>query len=93
VAAAVVGEQLRQGAVARVDEGVVREQPLWLDPVRGIEGETLLEEAGDRRRPLVAVELALGQPRMIVDERVHPLVSDPQPLLGTPVRCRSPVTA
>ena len=33
-------------------------------------------------RPLVAVELAVGVAGVVVDERVHPLVADPHPLLG-----------
>ena len=47
-----------------------------------VEGEPALEEGGDGRRPFVWVELAVGEPRVIVDERVHELVADPHPLLG-----------
>src|SRR5438128_5121248 len=46
-------------------------------------GETALDEAGHRGGCLVAVELAVGVAGVVVDERVHPLETDPQPPLGT----------
>ena len=55
-------EQLAERAVVTVDEGVVREQPLGLDPVGGEDGETAGDERGHRRRALVPVELAVGEP-------------------------------
>jgi hypothetical protein len=64
-----------------VDEGVVGEQPFWLDPVLGEVRQCALDEAGDRVRPLVWVQLAVGVAGVVVDDRVHPLVPDPHPLL------------
>ncbi len=79
---ALASEQLAQRAVVAVDEGVVGEQPLRLDAVGGVEGEPALDEGGDRRCSLVAVELAVGEPRVVVDERVHPFVADACALVG-----------
>jgi hypothetical protein len=50
--------------------------------VCGIEGEPALDEAGDREGSFVAVELAVGEPRVVIDEGVHPLIADTHPLLG-----------
>ena len=65
-----------------VDEGVVGEQPLRLDPVRRVEGEAAFDEAGHGCGALVVVDLAVREPGVVVDERVHPLVADPLTLLG-----------
>jgi hypothetical protein len=51
-------------------------------PWGGVEGEAALDEGGDRRGALIGVEFAVGQPRVVVDERVHPLVADTLALLG-----------
>src|SRR5712692_7301632 len=64
-----------------VDVGVVAHQPLGLDPMRGVEGESALDEAGHGRCFLVTVELRVAEPRVVVDERVHPLATDLHPLL------------
>src|SRR5215207_2881583 len=75
-------EQLAERAVLAVDEGVIAHQPLDGDPVRGVENEPAFDEAGDRCRTLVGVELAVGEPRVVVDEGVHKLMADPRALLG-----------
>ena len=49
----------------------------------GVEREATLEEAGDGRGSLVAVEFAVGEPGVVVDERMHPFVADPGSLLST----------
>jgi hypothetical protein len=36
--------------------------------VCGIEGEPALDEAGDREGSFVAVELTVGEPRVVIDE-------------------------
>ena len=51
------GEQLAQGAVLDVGEGVVRQEPLGRDAVALEEDERPLEEGGDGGGPLVGVEL------------------------------------
>ena len=43
------------------------------------EDERPLEEAGDGRRPLVVVQLDVGEPRVVVDDRVRVVVADPRP--------------
>src|SRR5579884_3921433 len=43
--------------------------------------EAALDEAGHRHSSFIAVQLAVGVARVIVDERVHPLVPNPRPLL------------
>jgi hypothetical protein len=63
-------EQLAQRAVLDVAEAVVRHEPLDADAVLGEEGERPFDEAGDRRRPLVVVELDVDEPRVVVDDRV-----------------------
>ena len=84
MADAVPGEQLAQRAVAAVDKCVVGEQSFRPDAVICLEGKAALDEGGHRRRPLVAVELAVGEPRVVVDERVHPFLADPHSLLDAP---------
>jgi hypothetical protein len=39
--------------------------------VSGVEGECQLEESGDGRRLLVGVALGVGEPTVVVDDRVH----------------------
>jgi len=65
------GEQLANGAAARVGPGIVGHQPADGDAVGGIEGERALEKAGDGACPLVRVDLGVGEPRVVVDQRVH----------------------
>jgi hypothetical protein len=65
-----------------VDECVAGEQPFWLDAVGCVEGEPALDKGGDRNGAFVAVELAVGEPRVVIDEGVHPLIADTHPLLG-----------
>src|SRR5258708_8025429 len=48
----------------------------------GVVGESALDEAGHGRCFLVAMELGVAEPGVVVDERVHPLVADPHPFLG-----------
>ena len=71
-------EQLAERAVLDVTEAVVGHQPLGDDPVRGEEGERALDKAGHGRRPLVVVELDVGESRVVVDDRVRVVVADPR---------------
>jgi len=70
-------EQLGQRAVLGVAEVVVAHQPLDDDavPEKPVEGS--LGEAGDRGGPLIVVDLRVGQPRAVVDDRVDELPADP----------------
>src|SRR6266508_589635 len=65
------GEQLAQRAVLGVGEGVIAHQPPRSDAVALVEGECSLEEAGHGRCPLVAMELDIGEARVVVDDRVR----------------------
>ena len=47
------GEELSQGAVVAVGEGVVAYEPAHLDPLRGEDGEAAGDEGADGRRALV----------------------------------------
>src|SRR5438105_15071276 len=76
------GEELGERPVARVRPGVVAEQPLRLDSVAGVEGERAFDEAGHGRGTLIRVQLAVGEPGMIIDERMHPFVADSHPFLS-----------
>ncbi len=78
MADAVAGEQLAQRAVLDVAEAVVGHQPLRDDPVLGEEGERPLDEAGDGRGFLVVVQLDVGEPGVVVDDRVRVVVADPR---------------
>src|SRR5436190_7396419 len=73
---AAAGEQLVQRAVPDVAEAVVGHQPLADDLVAFEEGERPPDEAGDRFGFLVVVELDVGEPRVVVDDRVREVVSD-----------------
>jgi hypothetical protein len=42
------------------------------------EGECSLDEAGNGGRPLVVVELDIGEPGVVVDDRVREVVADPR---------------
>src|SRR6266508_53824 len=79
VADPLAGEQLAQRAVLGVGEGVIAHQPPRSDAVALVEGECSLEEAGHGRCPLVAMELDIGEARVVVDDRVRKVVAD-QPL-------------
>ena len=70
------GEQLPEGAVVDVAERVVGHQPLGADPVGGEEGEGAFHEAGHGRCLLVVVELDVGEPGAVVDDRVGKVVAD-----------------
>src|SRR6266511_248006 len=72
------GEQLAQGAVLDVAEAVVSHQPLRDDPVLCEEGQRPVDEAGHGRCFLVLVELDVGEPGVIVDDRVRVVVADPR---------------
>jgi hypothetical protein len=76
VADPLAGEQLAQRAVLDVGEGVVAHQPSRADAVALVEGERSLDEAGHGRGPLVAVELDVGEARVVVDDRVREVVAD-----------------
>ena len=72
----VVSEQRAERAVSGVREGVVGHQPLGGDSVRGVENERSLEERRDGRCAFVVVELGVGEPRVVVDNRVGKVVAD-----------------
>jgi len=55
---------------------------LRLDPELTEVGQAALDEAGDGLGTLVRVELAVGVAGVVVDERAHPFVVDPHPLLA-----------
>ena len=55
-------------AVVPLDEGVVGEQPLGFDPQLGEVRERPLDEGGDGLGPFVAVQLAVGVARVVVDD-------------------------
>src|SRR5437762_1757409 len=65
-------------AVLVVAEAVVGHQALGDDPVLGEEGERALDERGYRLGFLVVVELDVGEPRVVVDDRVRVVVADPR---------------
>ena len=69
---------LAQRAVLDVAEAVVGHQPTRDDPMLREEGERPLDESGDGRGLLVGVELDVGEPRMVVDDRVREVVADPR---------------
>jgi hypothetical protein len=71
-------EQLAQRAVLDVAEAVVGHQPLGDDPLRSEEGERPIDEAGHGRRLLVSVEVDVGEPGVVVDDRVRVVVADPR---------------
>jgi hypothetical protein len=75
-------EQLGQGAALGVAEVVVGHQSLYGDPVLFEELEGPSGEGGDGLGPLVVVDLRVGQPRAVVDDRVHDLPADPSRALA-----------
>jgi hypothetical protein len=81
VADAAAFEQLAQRAVLDVAEAVIRHQSLRGDPVLGEEDKGTLDERGDGLGFLVIVELDVGEPGVVVDDRVREVVTDPR--LGT----------
>src|SRR5437660_3703522 len=78
----VSGEQVAQGVVLDVAEGVVGHQPFRREAMPLEEGEPPLDEAGYGRGPLVAVQLDVSEARVVVDERVRVVVADPAIDLG-----------
>jgi len=54
-----------------VDPGVVGHQPLRDDPVPGEVGERSFEEAGHGHGTLIGMDLGVGEPGVIVDDRMH----------------------
>ncbi len=73
-------------------QGVVARAAAYAGCRGGEEGGATLDESGHRQGSLVGVELAVGEPGVVVDKRVHELVADPHPLLSAR-QCRSPVRA
>ena len=71
VSDAVVCEEPADLVAADVGPGVVGHQSLGGDAVVAVEGEGALEEADDRRCLLVVVDLGVGEPTVVVDDRVH----------------------
>jgi hypothetical protein len=65
-----------------VGEGVVRKESLRLDPELGEVGQRPFEAAGHGVGAFVRVQLPVGVAGVVVDDRVHPLVADPHPLLA-----------
>ena len=68
-------EQLGEGSVLDLAEGVVGHEPPGHDPMPSKDGERALDEAGHGRRLLVLVELDVGEPRVVVDDRVRIVVA------------------
>ena len=58
-----------------VDPGVVGDHAFRDDPVTGEVAERAREKTGDRRCALVGVDLGVGEPCVVLDDRVH--VVDP----------------
>src|SRR5215204_5267251 len=79
---AVSAEQLAQRAVVDVGERVVGLQPLGADAVAGEEDQGTLEKSGDGVGALVAVQLGVDQPRVVIRDRVAELPANPGLLLG-----------
>jgi len=71
------GEQLAQRAVVDVGEGIVGHQPLGDDAVVCEEVQRATGKRGDGGCLLVVVDLAVGQPRAVIDDRVHELPANP----------------
>ncbi len=65
----------RRVAAAHVAPAVVCHQPFRLDAVFGVESERALEEADHGGGPLVVVDLGVGEPGVVVDDRVHDVAS------------------
>jgi hypothetical protein len=65
---AVLREHLARRAVVGVGPGAVGHQPPGGDAVAGKPGKRALHEGGDGRGALVGQQLAVGEPRVIVDE-------------------------
>jgi hypothetical protein len=65
----VLGEQRPQAAVMRVGPRVVGLQPRRSDAVAGEEDQGALDEGRDGVGAFVALQLAVSQPRVIVDDR------------------------
>ena len=75
-----------------VGEGVVGLQPPRLDPVAGEDSSARPTKGGHRRGALVGLQLGVGEPGVVVDDRVD----DSWPIrmrFSGAVRKRSPVTA
>ena len=67
----VSSELFADEATAGVGPGVVGHQSFGADRVNGVEAECALEEAGDGGRFRVGVDLGVGKPAVVVDDRVH----------------------
>jgi len=76
------GEELAQAAVADVGPGVVGLHAPGADAVACEERKRALDEPGDGRRLLVAVDLGEGQAAVVVDHRVTELPAHAHALLG-----------
>jgi hypothetical protein len=63
-------KQLAQRAVLDVGERVVGHQPLGHDAVVEEEDQGPLRESGDGGGAFVGVQLAVGQARAVIDDRV-----------------------
>src|SRR5664280_3371594 len=69
-------QQLTQGLVVDVGERVVAHQPLGDDPVVEEPVQCAACERGDGGGLLVVVDLWVGQPAAVIDDRVHVLPAD-----------------
>ena len=82
VADSLAGTELAQGAVAAVDEALSESSRF-----AGCRGWRRRRGHARRKRSpsrlARRVELAVGEPGVVVDKRVHELVADPHPLLST----------
>ena len=75
-------EQRLEAGVLCVAPGIVGLDPLGLDPECGEERERALDKARDGLAALVAMQLGVGDPRVVIDDRVGELVADVLALLG-----------
>jgi hypothetical protein len=62
---------LTEEAAAGVLPGIAGHQPFRADAVGGVEDEGTLEVAEDRCCSLISVDLDVGEPRVVIDDRVH----------------------
>ena len=85
-------EQLAQRAVLDLGERVVGHQPPGCDPVALEPGQRALDERRHRRRPLVCVQLDVGEPRVVVDDRVGEVLADSRLGRHPPARALRTIT-
>jgi hypothetical protein len=76
VANAVLDKELAQGNVAAIAHRAVGHHSSDRDAVAGEPGQGALDERNHGRTALVGEQLAVGQPRMVVDDGVEVVVAE-----------------